>query len=137
MPTNLGSHPIRDTAKRFSAIRLIVDDSVIDLAVLAKTVSDNPEKIRKYALMFVSSMHDTLAEVAATLAQADMVGVAALGHRVKSSAATVWAMGFADLCQALEQCNRAGDYDKACGIVAQMRPLLTRISEQIDKEFNA
>ena len=32
----------------------------------AKTVGHNPDKIRKYALMFVSSMHDTLAEVDAT-----------------------------------------------------------------------
>ncbi len=112
------------------------DVSVIDLAVLAKTVSHNPEKIRKYALMFVSSMHDTLAEVKATLAQADMMGVAALGHRAKSSARTVGAMGFADLCQALEHCKRAVDYDKACGIVAQMQPLLARISEHLDKKLN-
>ncbi len=112
------------------------DAGVINLAVLAKTVGQNPEKIRKFALMFVSSMHDTLAEVAATLAQADMMGVAALGHRAKSSARTVGAMGFADLCQNLEQCNRAGDYDKACGIVAQMRALLERIAGQIDNEIH-
>jgi HPt (histidine-containing phosphotransfer) domain-containing protein len=82
--------------------------------------------------MFVSFMHDTLAEVEATLAQADMMGVAALGHRTKSSAKTVGAMGFAELCLALEQCKRAEDYDRAFGIVAQMRLLLVRISEQID-----
>ena len=75
-------------------------------------------------------------EVEATLTQADMVGVAALGHRAKSSARTVGAMGFADLCQSLEQCRHAEDYDKARGIVAQMRPLLSRISGQIDKELN-
>jgi two-component system sensor histidine kinase/response regulator len=63
--------------------------------------------------------------------------LAALGHRAKSSAKTVGAMGFADLCQSLEQCKGAEDYDKACGIVAQMQPLLERISEQIDREINA
>ena len=108
----------------------------IDLAVLAKSINNNPEKIRKYALMFVSSMHDTLAEIGATLVQADMVGVAALGHRAKSSARTVGAMGFADLCQSLEQCRRAEDYDKARGIFAQMQPLLARISGQIDEKYN-
>ena len=112
------------------------DASVIDLAVLAKTLGHNPEKIRKIALMFASSIHGTLAEVAAALEHADMVRVAALGHRDKSSARTVGAMGFADLCQALEQCNRAEDYDKARGIFAQMQPLLARISGQIDKELN-
>ncbi len=110
---------------------------VIDLAVLAKTVRHNPQKIAKYARMFVSSMHDTLAEIDAALAQADMAGVAALGHRAKSSARTVGAMGFGDLCQALEQCKQAADYDKACGIVAQMRSLLARIVEQVDKALNA
>ena len=105
--------------------------------MLARTVSHNPEKIRKCALMFVSSMHDTLAEVAATLAQADRVGVAGLGQRAKSSARTVGATGFADLCQAQEQCKRAGGYDQACGIVAQVRPLLARTSEHFDKELNA
>ncbi len=112
------------------------DAGVIDLAVLAKIVGHNPTMIRKFALMFVSSTHDTLAEIAATLANADMMGLAALGHRAKSSARTVGAMGFGDLCQALERCRRAEDYDQACGIVAQMQPLLARISEQIDREVN-
>jgi len=111
--------------------------SVIDLAVLAKTVGQKPEKIAKFARMFVASMHDTLSEIEAALAQANMVRVAALGHRAKSSARTVGAIGFADLCQALEQCKQAGDYDQACGIACQMGPLLARISEQIDRELNA
>jgi len=40
----------------------------------------------------------------------------------------VGAQGFADLCQALEQC---GDFDQARQIVAQMRPLLERIAKHI------
>ena len=112
-------------------------DRVIDLAVLANIVGHQPETIRKIALMFVSAMHDTLAELEAALAQADMVAVAALGHRAKSSARTVGAMGFAELCEALEQCKAAADDDQACAIVAQMQPLLVRLAEQIDQELNA
>ena len=112
------------------------DTRVIDLAVLANIVGHQPEKIRKIALMFVSSLRDTLAELEAALAQADMVAVAALGHRAKSSARTVGALGFAELCDALEQCKLAGDNDKACAIAAQMRPLLARIAEQIEQDLN-
>ena len=112
------------------------DERVINLAVLANIVGHQPEKIRKFALMFVSAMHDTLAELEAALAQADMVAVAALGHRAKSSARTVGAPGFAELCQALEQCKLAGAFDQACAIVAQMQPLLARIAKQIDQELN-
>ena len=108
----------------------------VDLDVLARIVSHDPEKIRKYAQMFVSSMNDTLTEIETTLARADVVALAALGHRAKSSARTVGATGFADLCQALEQCKSAEDYDKARGIIEKMRPLLTRITGQIDEEIN-
>ena len=87
--------------------------------------------------MFVSPMNDTLIEIEATLAQADVAGAAALGHRAKSSVRTVGAAGFADLCQALEHCTRAEDYDKTRGIIEKMRPLLTRIVGQIDKEIAA
>ncbi len=114
----------------------VIDAGVIDLAVLAKSVGSKPEKIRKYALMFVSSTHDTLDEIETTLALADMLAVSALGHRAKSSAKTVGALGFADLCLSLERCKRAEDYEEACSIVAQMRPLLARIAEQIDRETN-
>jgi two-component system sensor histidine kinase/response regulator len=126
------AHVARTAAVQTLPTAAAGDAGVIDLAVLAKAVGHKPEKIRQFALMFVSFMHDTLAEVEATLAQADMMGVAALGHRTKSSAKTVGAMGFAELCLALEQCKRAEDYDRAFGIVAQMRLLLVRISEQID-----
>jgi CheY-like chemotaxis protein/HPt (histidine-containing phosphotransfer) domain-containing protein len=107
----------------------------VDFEVLARIVSNNPAKIRKYAQMFVTSMHDTMTEVEEALARADMPNVALLGHRAKSSARTVGANSFAELCLALEQCKQAGDYDKAFGIVEKMRPLLERITKQIEIEI--
>ena len=53
-------------------------------------------------LMFVESMYNILLKVEA-----------ALGHRTKSSARTVGAIGFAEQYQSLEQCRHAEDYDKA------------------------
>jgi PAS domain S-box-containing protein len=108
----------------------------VDLGVLARIVSHNPDKIRKYAQMFVTSMQDTLTELETTLARNDMPGVALLGHRAKSSARTVGANGFAELCLALEQCKNAEDYDKAIGIVEKMRPLLAKITGQIESEIS-
>jgi two-component system, sensor histidine kinase and response regulator len=109
----------------------------VDLGVLAKIVSHDPEKVRKYAQMFVSSMNDTMTEIEATLARVDVAGASALGHRAKSSARTVGATSFADLCQALENCTSAEDYDKARSIIEKMRPMLKRINRQIDVEINS
>ena len=44
----------------------------------------------------------------------------------------VGAMGFANLCQALEQCQDNANLEQARDIVSKMRPLLGRINAQID-----
>ncbi len=62
-----------------------------------------------------------------------MATLSALGHRTKSSARTVGAMGFGELCQALEQLKGGEDTEQARDIVVQMRVLLAQISESINK----
>jgi len=49
-----------------------------------------------------------------------MVKLGPLRHRTKSSARTVGAIGFGDLCQA-EQFKGGGDIKQVRGIVVQMR----------------
>lgn len=49
-----------------------------------------------------------------------MVKLDPLGHRTKSSARIVDAIGFGDLCQ-VEQFKGGGDIEQVRGIVVQMR----------------
>ena len=64
-----------------------------------------------------------------------MATLSALGHRTKASARTVGAMGFGELCQALEQLQGDEDIEHARDIVMQMRILLAQILMSINKEF--
>jgi PAS domain S-box-containing protein len=107
---------------------ITTDSAVIDLSVLEKVIGSDPVKLRNFALRYLQSAQLGLDEIEVALRQENMAALAALGHRSKSPARTVGAHGFADLCQALEQC---GDFDQARQIVAQMRPLLERIAEYI------
>jgi HPt (histidine-containing phosphotransfer) domain-containing protein len=59
---------------------------------------NKPDKMRKYAMMFLDSARDSLAEVDAALAQADSKRLAELGHRIKSSSRAVGAMQFRGTC---------------------------------------
>jgi PAS domain S-box-containing protein len=110
---------------------------LFDLRALAQTFGNKPEKMRKYANMFIDSAQDGLREVQAALDAGDLVRLSELGHRIKSSARAVGAMSFADLCLALEKLTPADGVERAAAIVGQMQPLLDRLREHIAQEMNA
>jgi HPt (histidine-containing phosphotransfer) domain-containing protein len=113
------------------------EPELFDLRALAQTFGNKPEKMRKYANMFIDSAQDGLREVHAALEAGDMQRLSELGHRIKSSARAVGAMSFADLCLALEKMAPADGIERARAIVVQMQPLLDRLREHIAQEMNA
>jgi two-component system, sensor histidine kinase and response regulator len=124
----LESAPMKTTA-----IGSASDPSIIDLSILTKILGNHPDKIRKYVIMFLDLTQEAIVEIETALAHEDMATLSALGHRTKSSARTVGAMGFGELCQALEQLKGGEDIKQARDIVVQMRALLAQISESINK----
>lgn len=118
---------------------LLADDPiVIDLTILAKmTNDDSPENLHKFALIFIESARNGLASIEDALERKDMMAISALGHRLKSAAATVGAMLFADLCQAIELLGEEGKWEEAVPIVAQLRPLLEKIDQRIASEMES
>ena len=75
-------------------------------------------------------------EIESALERKDLLALSALGHHNKSPASMVGAKGFFHLCQTLEDMGENGeDMKQAQNIVSQMRPLLDRINEQIDKDL--
>jgi len=105
------------------------NSNIIDVSILSRTLGNHPDKIRKYVMMFLDLTQTAIVEIETALAHGDMETVSALGHRTKSSARTVGAMGFGELCQTLEQLKGGGDIEQARDIVVQMRTLLAQISE--------
>jgi len=111
------------------------DQSVIDLRVLVQTFGDNPEKIRKFAFLFLHTAHHSIEEIHAALAQENLPLIATLGHRNKSSASSVGAIGLANLWQALEEMPTTGTISQARAIIEQLPPLLARIEMHITSAF--
>ena len=105
--------------------------------MLSQTFGNNPEKMRKYAFLFLDSANDGIAEVNEALGRADLVRAGELGHRIKSSAKAVGAMSFAALCLQLEQQGPQGTVDEARALVAQMVALHQRLTEHIAQEMAA
>ena len=117
-------------------VSLANDPQVIDLRVLAKNFENNPEKVRKFALRFLESAQQSIVDVDAALAREDLPLLKALGHRNKSSASSVGALGLAQLWQALEQMQENGNVEQAREIVCQLQPLLAQIETHIAASFD-
>jgi CheY-like chemotaxis protein/nitrogen-specific signal transduction histidine kinase/HPt (histidine-containing phosphotransfer) domain-containing protein len=107
------------------------DPEVIDLTVLAATLGGRMEVVRRAATMFTDSMHKTLTELDEAMARQDLAAIGALGHRTKSAAAAVGAMGLARLCRSLEQFRHGGEAAEAAALIAQVRELQARIDQRI------
>ncbi|GAB2844194.1 hypothetical protein GCM10027277_09910 [Pseudoduganella ginsengisoli] len=115
----------------------IAPAEMFDITALAVTFNNKPEKMRKYAVMFLDSARDGMVEVNEALAQGDMARLSELGHRIKSSARAVGAMHFGELCLALEHLKPDADPARARYIVAQMQPMLDHLQGHIAQELDA
>ena len=112
------------------------DADILDLSVLADMVGGNKSKMREFALKFLASARDGMDGIDAAMERKDLAALGVLGHHNKGAAGLMGAMGFAKLCQALEDHRgNGGGIEQAQDIVSQMRSLLDRIHAQIDREL--
>ena len=107
------------------------DADIIDLSILEEMMSAHPERIPEMAHRFVASTQADIAEIEKALERSDMEALSALAHRTKSPARMVGAIGFANLCQSLENCVRSGNIERTRDIVNQLTPLLQQIRQKI------
>ena len=102
-----------------------------------QTFGGKPDKMRKYALLFLTSARDGLQEMDEALAMEDLAHLAELGHRTKSSARAVGAMQFGNLCYALEQVRHDSEMDKARRLVQELHAMLAVLDQHIEQELLA
>ena len=112
-------------------------DLCIDLRELEKQLGPVPEKISKFANKFVDSARQGLLELDAACASRDQLALAALGHKFKSSARTVGAHQFADLCHQLEQLHDDPDGSAALAIVRSLHDWHSQIAHFVQRYVDA
>jgi HPt (histidine-containing phosphotransfer) domain-containing protein len=108
------------------------DPAIIDLSVLAQLLGYHPQKIRKFAFKFLHTTKDGFDEIETVMKTGNLARVRELGHRIKSAARTVGALGMAELCEDLENLpqEEAGAI-QARNLMARLWPLLDLVTEQI------
>ncbi|KQQ47429.1 histidine kinase [Duganella sp. Leaf126] len=111
------------------------DPAVIDLSILAKLLGYHPEKVRKFAFKFLHNAQEGLSAMEAAIRRGDLAQVRELGHRLKSPARTVGALGMGDMLASLELlptgASDAANLAAARVCLTRLWPLLELITEQI------
>jgi PAS domain S-box-containing protein len=111
------------------------DPAVIDLSILAKLLGYHPHKVRKFAFKFLQNAQDGLTQMEAALRRGDLTALRDLGHKLKSPARTVGALGMGDMMLELEQlpadASDADNQQHARQLLQKLWPLLEQITEQI------
>jgi CheY-like chemotaxis protein len=110
--------------------------AIIDLSVLVKLIGGAPEKLQRFSFRFIESAQSGLLDIDVALTAGDVLGLGAIGHRMKSSASSVGAIGFAELCFALELAGKDGDMVKVREIVPQLNALLSLIAADVKQRFS-
>ena len=110
------------------------DPDVIDLTILATLLTGDTVKVRKFSAKFLQTTQHGFEEMEASLAAGNIQRVRELGHRIKSAARTVGALGMAGRCDQLEHLA-PGTPDQelaaARAILALLWPLLAQITEHV------
>ena len=112
-------------------------DTLLDLGVLSDAFGGQPERMRKYAFLFLDTARDGMHEIDRALAAQEPARAAAVAHRLKSAARTVGALGFGDLCADLERQVEPGSLGQARTLAARLRGLLPRLERHILAELGA
>jgi PAS domain S-box-containing protein len=105
--------------------------SSIDFNALGHLVGNSPEKIAKFALKFLDSASKGLQEFTQACEEQDLNRLCDLGHKLKSSARTVGANHFADLCQEIEHLRTKGTAQQASEIAALLPNELSNIEKAV------
>jgi HPt (histidine-containing phosphotransfer) domain-containing protein len=110
---------------------------LFDVEALALTFAGKPDKMRKYALLFLTTARESLAEMDEALAMEDLAHLSELGHRTKSAARAVGAMQFGNLCYALEQARHDADTGNAARLIRELHAMLSVLDQHIEQELLA
>ncbi len=122
--------------KRVEKAPLREEPVAVDMAVLRQMFHNNNALVRKFGLKFIEVANDTLAEMKEAQSKKDLAELGRLGHKLKSSARTIGASSFADLCEGLEKANTGNDWSDAESLLEKIPSLLEKITQQLENEFS-
>ncbi len=123
---------LRDALARWLARDAAPDAAALDVAVLQKTIGDDPAQVPGFLSFFLSTALKQAGEIRAASGTGDAAQAGATAHKLKSSSRAVGALALGELCAELEQCGKAGELQALRARLPALDAELARVQAQID-----
>ena len=130
-PPVAASAPVPSAAAQAPAVPAAPAAPPVDVQVLQSLVGNDPALIDEFLQEFERGMHDTGAQIRSGCRAGQAALVAALAHRLKSSARAVGALALGDICDQLDQAGREGRADLLLQVLPRLEAELTAVESYL------
>lgn len=124
------SKPVEEEPK----VKASATEAIIDLSYLNQIAFDDPVKVRKFALIFLESAHETMAEMDKAFIKDDAASISQQGHKLKSAARAIGAIALAEKCEIIEKAGKVDDIVTIQKLLPELAADLHKITLQVKKQ---
>jgi signal transduction histidine kinase/HPt (histidine-containing phosphotransfer) domain-containing protein len=115
--------------------QLLIEPLPVDISALYQMFHNNKTLVRTFSLKFIEVADETLSEMMMAQTKKDLPELGRLGHKLKSSAKTIGAVGFSELCADLEKASANNNWSDAELLMIKIPSLLVQVTQQLEQEF--
>ncbi|WP_082885343.1 MULTISPECIES: PAS domain S-box protein [Methylomonas] len=102
------------------------------VSMLKELVGDDPAVIKDFLNIFRTGAIETVTEMKAACENGQAAQVAALAHKLKSSAQSVGALALSALCAEMEQAGKAGQLEVLAALLPRFEAEMAAVSSYLD-----
>jgi HPt (histidine-containing phosphotransfer) domain-containing protein len=139
VPAASGADPVRATGPEDATHDARVADTLLDHATLDALRALPPrgerDMLSYIAESYLADSQRLVATIESALGAGQAAELARAAHAWRSCNGHVGALGLMRLCRELEACGRAGDLRAAPALLAQIRRLYARVSDELQGEI--
>lgn len=107
------------------------DMVLFDSTVLIKLLGCEESAAKEFLLDYLETVNPSYEELKTSVMENDLVSVASLAHRLKSSSRSIGALRLGDACESLEKCSRADGLDAKVFDFDQFKNIYERTIEAV------
>lgn len=104
----------------------------VNVKALTDMFGDDIDTVKEIIGEYVAPSHDIIGEIVTAFEAHDADAVGKAGHKLKSSSRAIGADALADLCSALEQAGKGGDWKEIEKLYPDLDPTFDAVVSFID-----
>ena len=124
--------PEPETAPAEKTPTEVPNDAIVNVKALTDMFGDDQDMLKEILDEYVPPSRDIIGEIVTAFEAHDAEAVGKAGHKLKSSSRAIGADALADLCAALENAGKGGDWDEVEKLYPDLHPTFDAVVSFIE-----